>query len=74
MIITKSMKTLEKGTTIYDRKGDYGWYVLTSDYDEYHGGYTAERYELNDDDAEVMVSENILLTPSDLIDNEISRI
>lgn len=71
MKITKSMTNLTAGTQIYDCKSEFGWYVLTSDYDAFHGGYYADRYTLGDDEEEIKTDENILLTPADLIDNEI---
>ena len=71
MKITKSMKNLTKGTQIKDRN-EFGWYILTSDYDAMHGGYYADRYTLDEDGCEIKTDENLLLTPADIISNEIA--
>ena len=72
MKITKTLKNLTKGTQINACKGDFGWYILTSDYDALHGAYYADRYTLDDDDNEIKIDENVLLTPADLIGNELA--
>lgn len=71
MEITKSMTNLTSGPQINDCKGEFGWYILTSDYDAFHGGYYSDRYTIGDDEEKIKTDENILLTPADLIGDEI---
>lgn len=71
MEITKPMTNLTSGPQINDCKGEFGWYILTSDYDTFHGGYYSDRYTIGDDEEKIKTDENILLTPADLIGNEI---
>ena len=70
MKITRSMTNLTEGTTIQNIKNE-GYYILTSDYDDFHGCYNAKWINYDEDGEEIIIEEDVTLTPSDLIGNEI---
>lgn len=66
MTITKRIYDFQPGTYINGRNGDY---VITSEYDSFHGWYECSKIEFNDNDEAIEVPGSHV-TPSDMIGDE----
>lgn len=68
MIITHRRKDLKAGAVIYRERGAI---ILTSDYDNYHNGYSYKDIESDNNGGCIEVDNGGFVTPADLVGDEI---